>query len=115
MIQKIISIGNLAVFKDFDWDKEVRNESGDVMDFQAINVIYGRNYSGKTTLSRILRAMETGQFSDKFESPSFTVALADGYNLLDHTATSPFINLGRRRSRALAKFWPRPQNLWVAL
>ena len=85
MIQKIISIGNLAVFKDFDWDKEVRNESGDVMDFQAINVIYGRNYSGKTTLSRILRAMETGQFSDKFENPSFTVALADGTQITQTT------------------------------
>lgn len=78
MISKIKSIGNLAVFKDFDWDKEVRNESGNVLGFQAINIIYGRNYSGKTTLSRILRAMETGQLSDKFENPSFSVALADG-------------------------------------
>lgn len=78
MIRKIKSIGNLAVFKDFDWDKEVRNESGNVLGFQAINIIYGRNYSGKTTLSRILRAMETGQLSDKFENPSFSVALADG-------------------------------------
>jgi wobble nucleotide-excising tRNase len=97
MIRKIKNIGNLAVFKDFDWDKEVRNESGNVLGFQAINIIYGRNYSGKTTLSRILRAMETGQLSDKFESPSFSVALADGTQvtqttLLDHGKTVRVFN-----------------------
>lgn len=85
MISKIKSIGNLAVFKDFDWDKEVRNESGNVLDFQAINIIYGRNYSGKTTLSRILRAMEIGHLSDKFENPSFSVTLADGTQVTQTT------------------------------
>lgn len=97
MIRKIKSIGKLAVFKDFDWDKEVRNESGNVLGFQAINIIYGRNYSGKTTLSRILRAMETGQLSDKFENPSFSVALADGTqvtqtSLLGHGKTIRVFN-----------------------
>lgn len=97
MIRKIKSIGNLAVFKDFDWDKEVRNESGNVLTFQDINIIYGRNYSGKTTLSRILRAMETGQLSDKFENPSFSVALADGTqvtqsSLLGHGKTVRVFN-----------------------
>lgn len=89
MIRKIKSIGNLAVFNGFEWDKEVRDESGNVRDFQAINIIYGRNYSGKTTLSRILRAMETGKLSDKFENPSFSASLTDGTqatqaNLLSH-------------------------------
>jgi wobble nucleotide-excising tRNase len=89
MIRKIKSIGNFAVFNSFDWDKEVRDESGNVRDFQAINIIYGRNYSGKTTLSRILRAMETGELSDKFENPLFSATLVDGIqatqaNLLSH-------------------------------
>lgn len=78
MIRKIESIAKLGVFKDFDWDRDVRDKSGNVQLLQAINIIYGRNYSGKTTLSRILRAMETGQLSDKFENPSFCVAFADG-------------------------------------
>lgn len=78
MIKKIKSIGALGVFKGFDWDKEVLDGGGKVQNFEAINIIYGRNYSGKTTLSRILRAMETGRLSDKFENPEFSVAFADG-------------------------------------
>ena len=81
MIRKINSIINLAVFKGFDWDKDVRDDSGNIQDFKTINIIYGRNYSGKTTLSRILRAMETGNLSDKFENPSFIVTFADGTQL----------------------------------
>lgn len=97
MIRKIKSIGNFAVFKDFDWDKNVRNESDNVTDFQAINIIYGRNYSGKTTLSRIIRAMETGQISDKIEKPSFSVAFTDSTEitqttLLDHNKTVRVFN-----------------------
>jgi len=78
MIKKIKSIGNFAVFNGFEWDKSVRDKNGNVRDFQAINIIYGRNYSGKTTLSRILRAMETEELSGKFENPSFLVSLSDG-------------------------------------
>jgi len=78
MIKMIKSIGNLAVFKSFDWDKEVRDERGNVRSFEAINIIYGRNYSGKTTLSRIFRAIETGKLSEKYENPSFKVTFCDG-------------------------------------
>jgi wobble nucleotide-excising tRNase len=87
MIKKIKSINNFAVFKDFDWDKEVRNDSGNILTFQNINVIYGRNYSGKTTLSRILRAIETGRLSDKFGNPTFSVDFTDGTQV---TQTSLF-------------------------
>lgn len=78
MIKKIITIDNLGVYKNFKWDDEVCEAGGQVATFQDINIIYGRNYSGKTTLSRIFRAMETGSLSDKFENPSFSVALLDG-------------------------------------
>jgi len=88
MIKKIKSISNLAVFKGFEWDKEVCDESGNVRAFQAINIIYGRNYSGKTTLSRILRAMESGKLSAKFENPSFEVAFADGTRTTQTNLTS---------------------------
>ena len=85
-IKKIDSIENMAVFHDFEWKKAFSNESGNAASFNTINIIYGRNYSGKTTLSRILRAMETGVLSDKFENPSFNVALSDGTHV---TQTSP--------------------------
>ncbi|NKB61268.1 MAG: AAA family ATPase [Gammaproteobacteria bacterium] len=88
-IKKITSIKNLGIFHDFKWDDALRGGTGNVTDFSAINVLYGRNYSGKTTLSRIVRAMETGWMSDKFENPSFEVSLADGQqvthaNLVGH-------------------------------
>lgn len=70
-VTKINTIENLAVFKDFKWDNCVKDKDGKINTFQDINIIYGRNYSGKTTLSRIFRAFETGKISDKYVSPKF--------------------------------------------
>jgi wobble nucleotide-excising tRNase len=77
MITKFKSIKNLAVFQNYIWDSFVRDGSGNVVTFKAINVIYGRNYSGKTTLSRIVRALEKGEISDKYENPEFEVSIKD--------------------------------------
>ncbi|USR65032.1 AAA family ATPase [Providencia stuartii] len=77
MLKKIQYIKNLGVFKDFSWDSEVKNKGGSVQNFVDINIIYGRNYSGKTTLSRIARALETGALSDKYGSPSFQLKFSD--------------------------------------
>lgn len=88
MIKKIKSIANLGVFKDFDWDKEVLEGDGSAREFKEINILYGRNYSGKTTLSRILRAMETGKLSDKFENPSFCLAFTDGMQTTEKNLTN---------------------------
>lgn len=75
MIEKFKSIKNLAVFQDFKWNDSVRNEGGNIELFKTINIIYGRNYSGKTTLSRIVRALEKGEISDKYENPEFEVSI----------------------------------------
>lgn len=77
MISKFKTIGNLGIFKNFEWDKTVLNKDGEVKEFKPINIIYGRNYSGKTTLSRILRALENGKLSEKFESPEFEISFKD--------------------------------------
>ncbi|MCH7340759.1 AAA family ATPase [Acinetobacter higginsii] len=77
MIKKIKSIGNLAVFKGFEWDSNVRNNGGAADTFKDINIIYGRNYSGKTSLSRIIRALEMGRISDKYNNPEFCVKFSD--------------------------------------
>ena len=87
-IKKIDSITNMAVFHDFEWEKSLSNESNSAAVFSTINILYGRNYSGKTTLSRIFRAMETGELSDKFENSSFSVALADGIQISQTTLTN---------------------------
>ncbi|MDY0282768.1 MAG: AAA family ATPase [Salinivirgaceae bacterium] len=87
-IKRIDSIKNMAVFQDFHWATSVRDESNNVAGFKKINILYGRNYSGKTTLSRILRAMETGELSDKFENPSFALAFVDGTQVTQSTITA---------------------------
>jgi len=68
MIKKITNI-NLGIFKNFQW--------GSLGDFQKLNIIYGRNYSGKTTLSRIFRALEAKEIHnrDKYDNPSFEIVL----------------------------------------
>jgi len=71
------------VFQNFEWDKEVKDKSEKVQEFKDINILYGRNYSGKTTLSRILRAMETGILSDKYENPDFCISFKNG-DEIDH-------------------------------
>ena len=59
-IKKIDLIKNMAVFRDFRWSSSVRDVGNNIAEFKQINILYGRNYSGKTTLSRIFRALECG-------------------------------------------------------
>ena len=65
------------MFQNFVWDNSVCDTANNVQLFKDINVIYGRNYSGKTTLSRIVRALEKGAISDKYENPEFEVCIKD--------------------------------------
>jgi wobble nucleotide-excising tRNase len=75
MITKFKSIKNLAVFQQFEWDKTVKEKNGSIKEFKDINILYGRNYSGKTTLSRILRALELNKISEKYIKPEFSVSI----------------------------------------
>ncbi|WHN65391.1 AAA family ATPase [Cysteiniphilum sp. QT6929] len=80
LIKKFSHI-NMAIYQDFDWDKICVNENNEPLEFKQVNILYGRNYSGKTTLSRIVRAFETGKVSDKYETPSFSLLLDSGNEL----------------------------------
>lgn len=53
MIKRINKIKNFGVFKDFKWDT--------IPDFNKHNLLYGWNYSGKTTISRMFRCFELGE------------------------------------------------------
>lgn len=86
-VTKITTIENLAVFKDFKWDDYVKDKDGKILTFKDINIIYGRNYSGKTTLSRIFRAFETGKISDKYVNPKFQLKIGNGEDI-DQTKIS---------------------------
>lgn len=78
IVKKIDSITGMAVFQDFCWASSVKDVGNNVAEFKKINILYGRNYSGKTTLSRIFRALETGLISDKYSSPEFQLTFDDG-------------------------------------
>lgn len=71
MFTKIKKIDKFAVFNGFDWDSSVRDDKNSIAEFKALNIIYGRNYSGKTTLSRMFRSMEKGELHAKYPDAVF--------------------------------------------
>jgi wobble nucleotide-excising tRNase len=71
MIEWIESIRDFGILRDFSWDSNLPS-------FGKLNLIYGWNYSGKTTLSRIFQAIEQRKLPDDYNQGSFTIKLADG-------------------------------------
>ena len=78
----------MGVFDAFDWDTTVRDKDNRPVYFKFLNIIYGRNYSGKTTLSRIARALDTGQLPARFENVSFSVEFNDGASVRQDALTT---------------------------
>lgn len=68
-----VDIGSFGSFKDLTWKRDLKDAGNTVQHFKRLNVLYGRNYSGKTTLSRIFRALETGRIPPNYASSLFTV------------------------------------------
>jgi wobble nucleotide-excising tRNase len=73
-----IDIPNFGSFENFVWRNSIRDKGNNVAKFKKLNIIYGRNYSGKTTLSRIFRSLQTGNLPDKYQNPTFTVTTDSG-------------------------------------
>ena len=70
----------MAVFQDFQWSSSMRDDDNKIAEFKKLNILYGRNYSGKTTLSRIFRSLETDSISNKYNSPEFQLSFDGGSN-----------------------------------
>lgn len=68
-----IDIASFGSFAGLDWKKHVRDAGNTPQNFMRLNILYGRNYSGKTTLSRIFRALEIGRVPSSYTGSSFTV------------------------------------------
>ena len=62
---KKIDIMNFGSFKNYTW---INRDT----EFKSVNIIYGRNYSGKTTLSRIFKCLEDKELHNDYENPQFT-------------------------------------------
>lgn len=83
MIEKFSKINNFGVFDAFDWNAKCRDDNDQVAVFRKLNIIYGRNYSGKTTLSRLLRSFEKGGLPERFEDAEFEIS-HDGMGDMNH-------------------------------
>ncbi|MFC1677443.1 AAA family ATPase [Planctomycetota bacterium] len=72
MIKKINKLKNFGVFYDFSWQG--------LEEFKKFNLIYGWNYSGKTTLSRTFSCFEFGVLpkGTGYENAAFDFELKDG-------------------------------------
>lgn len=66
MIKKFNEI-NYGSYENFSW--------GSNPEFNKVNIFYGRNYSGKTTLSRILRSFDLKKLHDDYENATFEIDL----------------------------------------
>jgi wobble nucleotide-excising tRNase len=88
MIQKI-DIDKFGLFENYKWDTFIgKNET-----FRRLNIIYGRNYSGKTTLSRILNSIFDKQLPLNYENGKFTVTFSDESTITQNTLSTTNYNL----------------------
>lgn len=72
MIKRINKIKNFGVFEDY-------RRSGNIRDFEEKNIIYGWNYSGKTTFSRLISYLDKNvEIEDDYKDVEFEVELEDG-------------------------------------
>ncbi|HEH5222904.1 AAA family ATPase [Campylobacter coli] len=78
---------NFGSYENFTWDNGLE-------EFKTINIFYGRNYSGKTTLSRIARSFELKKHNEDFLDGNFKIKLEDGSFLTQNDVINS--NLGIR-------------------
>lgn len=70
MIKKV-DISQFGSFQNFNWDTVME-------EFHQRNIIYGRNYSGKTTLSRVFQCLEKGKMHESFKEGNFHFYFENG-------------------------------------
>ncbi|GAF24977.1 hypothetical protein MTY_0305 [Moorella thermoacetica Y72] len=71
MIKRVEFITQFGIFRDFRWHDNLP-------EFAKLNLIYGWNYSGKTTLSRIFQALEHKKLSTEYSAAHFQLLTEDG-------------------------------------
>ena len=84
MLQEITNLKNVGVFKNLQ-------KSNDCADFGEVNIVYGWNYSGKTTLSRVFQALELGPSAlGTFDNVSYTFGCNDGTVIDKDNPANPY-------------------------
>jgi wobble nucleotide-excising tRNase len=74
---KRINITNFGSYKNYVWASQMLS-GGNVVEFKRLNILYGRNYSGKTTLSRLFRCLETRFLPPRYDTPQFEIVAEGG-------------------------------------
>lgn len=88
MIKKI-DINNFGSFSGYNWDSVVSQDYS----FKDVNIIYGRNYSGKTTLSKIFRCLEKKTLHNDYDNPDFKITLDDNSEINCSSIDSNNLNI----------------------
>lgn len=81
-LKTLDSVAGFGIFRNFTWD------ATQLTDFGRYNVVYGWNYSGKTTLSRVFQSIEDGSIHGDFPSGAFRFTKGDG-TTVDSTFSGP--------------------------
>jgi wobble nucleotide-excising tRNase len=84
MFEKI-DIKKFGSFNDFTWDASLTN-------LKKINLFYGRNYSGKTTLSRIFRSLEEEALHKNFTDAQFSLSYKSNSKITEQNLTTNPVN-----------------------
>jgi len=82
IISKINTINNIASFKGYTWP------ATGLEPFSRFNLIYGWNYSGKTTVSRIFDAIGSGRMHNGHTGGSFSASWSDGSSISSKTLST---------------------------
>ncbi|EAK9994194.1 RloC protein [Campylobacter lari] len=77
---------NFGSYKNFKWGNNLE-------EFKTINIFYGRNYSGKTTLSRIARSFELKKHNEDFLDGNFKIKLEDGSFLTQNNVVNSNLDI----------------------
>jgi len=81
MIKKIENIKKFGSYQNYSWNCN--------KDFSDFNLIFGWNYSGKTTLSRIFRSFEKHKLPEHYELGTFTITRKDGTTYTEKSLSAP--------------------------
>jgi len=81
-LRTLDSLTRIGLFRSFTWDNTQLD------DFGRYNLVYGWNYSGKTTLSRVFQCLEDGSLHSDFAGGAFRFTKGDG-TTIDSTFSGP--------------------------
>ena len=70
MINRIDYIKDFGIFKRFNWDSSI-------VDFKKKNILYGWNYSGKTTLSRVFSSLRDKKIFEDYPIGDFKITTSN--------------------------------------